>query len=470
MKFDYVIVGGGSAGSTLAARLSEDGNVSVCLLEAGGEGKDLLIRAPVGIAALVPGRFKYRNWAFWTEKQAHLNNRQGFQPRGKALGGSSAINAMLYIRGLPQDYDEWEIGGAMGWGWQDVLPYFLKSEGNQRGASALHDSVGPLQVGNQRSPRPLTQAFVDACEEVQIRRNDDFNGPDQEGAGLYQVTQFWDGPQAGERCSAAAAYLHPVMHRKNLTVITGALATGVLFDGARATGVSYRKNGAIQTVEAGREVILCGGAFNSPQLLMLSGVGPADELQRHRIDVRHELPGVGKNLQDHLDFILAWSSRDPDMFGIGLKGTVNLIKAMRQWTRDGSGLVSTPLAEGGGFFKTDPALERPDMQMHFVIGVVDQHGRKMHGGYGYSCHVCQLRPHSRGEVGLHDPNPLSPPRIDPNYLSDERDAAALLAGAKKTRQMLAAPALAKYRHREIYTAGVTSDAELMQHIRARADT
>lgn len=470
MTYDYVIVGGGSAGSALASRLSQDSDISVCLLEAGGEGKDLLIRAPAGIVAMLPGRPKINNWAFNTVPQAGLNGRTGFQPRGRALGGSSAINAMLYIRGHREDYDDWEAAGCSGWAFDDVLPYFRQSEGNERGDSDLHGGQGPLRVCEQRSPRPLSKAFVDACAESQVRRNDDFNGPEQEGAGLYQVTQFWGERRAGERCSAAAAYLHPAMTRKNLTVVTGAHATGIVFDGKRATGVRYRTKAGEATVSAAREVILCGGAFGSPQLLMLSGVGPAEELKRHGITVLHDLPGVGKNLQDHLDFILSWRSKDADMFGIGARGTINLVRHIQSWRRDGSGLISTPFAEGGAFLKSDPSVDRPDLQLHFVVAIVEDHGRKLRMGYGFSCHVCVLRPHSRGEVGLNDANPLSPPRIDPNYLSDERDAALLVTGARKTRQILAAPALAKYRHKEFFIEGEPSDAELMNHIRSRADT
>jgi len=470
MAFDYVIVGGGSAGSTLAARLSEDPNVSVCLLEAGGDGKDAIIRAPLGIIAMVPGWFKINNWAFRTTPQPGLDGRQGFQPRGKALGGSSAINAMLYVRGHPSDYDDWATSGATGWSWKDVLPYFKKSEGNQRGSDALHNDAGPLQVADQLSPNAVSYAFVEACAESQVRRNEDFNGDIQEGAGLYQVTQFRGGAKNGERCSAAAAYLHPVMNRKNLTVITGAHATSVTLDGKRATGVTYRKRGKSQTVEASREVVLSGGAFNSPQLLLLSGIGPASELKQHGIAVRHDLPGVGKNLQDHLDFILAWKSRDASLFGVGLTGTINLVKSILGWRRDGKGMISSPVAEGGAFIKSDPGEARPDLQVHFCIGIVDKHGRKLHPGYGFSSHVCVLRPHSRGEVGLTDANPLSPPRIDPAFLSDERDTALLLKGVRKMRQILGAPALAKYRKSEVYMSGAISDAELLQHIRARADT
>ncbi|GLS34182.1 Choline dehydrogenase [Mesorhizobium albiziae] len=470
MVFDYVIVGGGSGGATLAARLSEDPTVSVCLLEAGGSGKDLLIRVPAAVVAMLPGRPKINNWAFETTPQAGLNGRKGFQPRGKTLGGSSAINAMLYIRGHRSDYDHWAELGCEGWSFDEVLPYFKRSESNERGPDALHGGDGPLQVSEQQTPRPVSHAFVDACAESQVRRNDDFNGPEQEGAGHFQVTQFRNKARNGERCSAVAAYLHPVMDRKNLTVITGAHATAIKFARKRATGVSYRRKGADHTIAARREVILCGGAFNSPQLLMLSGVGPADELARHKIPLVHDLPGVGRNLQDHLDFILNWKSKDPDMFGLGVRGAINIVKGILQWRKNGTGLIATPYAESGAFLKSDPSLDRPDLQLHFIIAVVDDHGRKLHMGYGYSCHVCVLRPYSRGEVGLYDANPLSPPRIDPNYLADERDAALMLKGVKMVRRILEAPALAKYRDKEFYMAGVTSDADIMQHIRNRADT
>ncbi len=471
MNFDYVIVGGGSAGSTMAARLSEDPNTKVCLLEAGGGGNSILVRAPAGVVAVLPGHGKLFNWAFNTVPQPGLNGRKGYQPRGKALGGSSAINAMLYIRGHKSDYDGWAENGCEGWSWDDCLPYFQRSENNERGEDAFHGDSGPLQVSDQKSPRPITQAFIEAGTQLQYRQSDDFNTGDNEGIGLYQVTQFHDVAKNGERCSAAAGYLFPVMDRPNLTVITKARATKILFEGKRATGIAYRVGKKDKTVMAAKEVILCGGAFNSPQLLQLSGVGRPDDIRRHGIDMVHELPGVGQNLQDHLDFILAYKARDTDNFGIGLAGTIGLFKHILKWRKDGTGMVATPFAEGAAFLKTDPGLDRPDVQLHFVISVVDNHAKKLHLGYGYSCHVCALRPFSRGEVFLQSGDPMADPGIDPKFLSDPRDLATTIKGAKMTRQIMNAPAMAKYKKRELF--GVKddmSDADWEAHIRARADT
>ncbi|WP_170588022.1 GMC family oxidoreductase [Ruegeria arenilitoris] len=473
MQFDYVIVGGGSAGCVLANRLSANPGTRVCLLEAGGGGKSILVRMPAAVVAMLPGRPKINNWAFETMPQPGLNGRKGYQPRGRALGGSSAINAMLYVRGQRQDYDGWADLGCEGWDWDSVRPYFKRSENNERGADDLHGADGPLQVSDQKEERPITRAFVEAAAQLQHKVTDDFNRGDNEGAGLYQVTQFHDPAKNGERCSAAAAYLFPVMDRPNLTVITGAQAREITFDGHRATGVIYRQGGkgADLTVTATREVLVCSGALKSPQLLQLSGIGDPEDLSPHGITVRHALPGVGKNLQDHLDFILAYKTKDTDNFGIGAAGTVGLIKHLMRWRKTGVSMAATPFAEGAAFLKTSPDLDRPDIQLHFTIALVDDHARKLHLGYGFSCHICKLRPESRGTVSLHSADPFAAPAIDPAYLSDPRDLDTMIKGARMTREILEAPALAKYRHKEMFgTDTARTDADWEGHIRARADT
>ncbi|MTV37178.1 GMC family oxidoreductase [Duganella radicis] len=471
MEFDFVVVGGGSGGATLAARLSEDPNVSVCLIEAGGDGRGILVRAPAAVASMVPGRPRINNYAFETEPQPGLNGRRGYQPRGRCLGGSSAINAMLYIRGQRQDYDDWDRNGATGWSFNDVLPYFKRAEGNQRGACDLHGADGPLQVGEQRNPRSITEDFVRAGVECGYPRNHDFNGPQQEGVGHYQVTQFHGGARNGERCSAAAAYLHPVQDiRHNLTVLTETQATRVLFDGRRAAGVEIKRAGVVSQVRARREVALAGGAFNTPQLLMLSGVGDPQELARHGIPVHHALPGVGKNLQDHLDYILAYQCKEKDLFALAPGGVLRVTREIAKWRKTGQGMIATPYAEGAGFIKSSPQLERPDLQLHFVIAMVDDHARKLRYGYGFSCHVCVLRPKSRGEVGLRDANPLSAPRIDPRFLSHPDDVSLLMAGARKTDAIVNAPSLARHMPRNLYPVDFNDDTALAAQIRARADT
>ena len=470
MEFDYVIVGGGSAGCVLANRLSENPDNSVCLIEAGGDGRDMMIRVPVGAAVFLRGLFGINNWAFETVPQKGLNGRKGFQPRGRTLGGSSAINAMLYVRGVPADYDKWESLGAKGWGWKEVLPYFRKAENNIGGEDDLHGVSGPLQVSTPRAPMAINNAFFESAGNLQIRHNPDFNGPDQEGMGLYQVTQFHEEGRQGQRCSTAAAYLHPVMDRPNLTVLTNAIATRINFDGTRASGVEVSRRKKRQLISARREVVSCGGAFNSPQLLQLSGIGDKDELARHGIAPVKHLPGVGKNLQDHLDFIFLNKSRDSSLFGIGLGGTINIVKAILNWRKGRPSILSSTFAESGGFLKSDPTLPVPDLQLHFVPALVDDHTRKMHLGYGYSCHVCVLRPFSRGTVSLASADPFDPPAIDPQYLSDERDLDLLVKGAKITRSIMAGEPLKPFFHKQLYLRGDESDSELADHIRQRADT
>ncbi|MEM6727374.1 MAG: GMC family oxidoreductase N-terminal domain-containing protein [Pseudomonadota bacterium] len=467
--FDHIIVGGGSAGATLAARLSEDPARKVCLLEAGGRGDGLLVRLPLGALLMLSGRPRINNWAYNTVPQPGLDGRRGYQPRGRVLGGSSAINAMLYVRGHRTDYDDWAASGCEGWGWDDVLPYFKRSESNARGASKVHGADGPLQVSDQIAPRPISRAFLKACGALQHRVVDDVNGGDNEGATLFQTTSFHDPARRGERCSAAAGYLHPVMTRENLTVITGAQATKVLLENRRAKGVAYKSGSAAREV-LGDEVILAGGAFNSPQLLMLSGIGEARELRRHGIAVAHDLPGVGKNLQDHLDLILTFRATAPGTVGTSLRSAAEIAQALISWARDGSGRASSPFAEGAAFLKTEPGLAAPDIQLHFVIAMVENHLRSIRWGHGFSCHVCALKPWSRGEVFLESADPLAAPGIDPRYLSDDRDLATLTRGARMAREIMHAPPLAPWRGEEIGSHAGMSDADWARVIRGRADT
>ncbi|MEO1951813.1 GMC family oxidoreductase N-terminal domain-containing protein [Thioclava sp.] len=469
MRFDYLILGGGSAGSVLAARLSEDPSVTVCLVEAGREARDIFVRAPALVATMVAGRPPIHNWALRTVPQPGLNGRRGFQPRGRGLGGSSAINAMLYARGQPEDYDGWAEAGAEGWDWETVKAWFLASERNARGASDWHGAAGPLQVGDQRRPRAISRAFIEACAAVQCPPNEDFNGPRQEGAGLYQVTQFWDGPRKGERCSAAAAYLHPVMARPNLTVLTRARAEKIEIADGRATGAIVRQGRKRMKIEAAREVIVSAGAFGSPQLLMLSGIGPADHLREVGIEPRLDLPGVGANLQDHLDYVISYTSPRRDVVGLNPRGLMRLARAAGAWRKHGEGLFASPMAEGGAFLRSDPSLTRPDLQIHFVVGIVDQHMRKPHLADGWSAHICPLRPQSRGTLRLASSDPRAAPLIDPEYLSDPRDAELLLKGARLLDRIAEAEPLRPWRGRRFYPHDGT-DEGLMADIRARADT
>jgi choline dehydrogenase-like flavoprotein len=462
---DYVIVGGGSAGCVLAARLTEDPNVKVCLLEAGPVDKSVLIHCPAGLALLAQNG--HANWAFETVPQPGLNGRRGYQPRGKVLGGSSSVNAMVYIRGQREDYDHWAELGNPGWGYDDLLPYFKKSEHNERGADAFHGTGGPLNVMDLRSPNRFGPIFVEAAQQAGYVHNPDFNGATQEGVGRYQVTH-----RNGERCSAAKAYLTPVLNRPNLQVITDAHATRVLFEGARATGVEYRSGGQLHTAMASAEVLLCAGALQSPQLLMLSGIGPGAHLQQHGISVRHDLPGVGANLHDHVDAVQVYNTPGlTELFGLSFTGLINVVKGIFEWRNHRRGMLTTNFAEAGGFIKSDPAEATPDLQLHFVIGKLIDHGRKTVFGHGYSCHVCLLRPKSRGSLKLASADPKAAPLIDPNFLSDPDDVQRLVRGFKQMRQLLQSPALAGYRGAELPLSAVAkTDAEIESFLRNYSDT
>jgi len=383
------------------------------------------------------------------------------------LGGSSSVNAMIYVRGQPEDYDGWASEGNDGWGWHDVLPYFRRAEHNERGADEWHGQGGPLNVMDLRSPHRFGPIFVEAAQQAGHARNADFNGAQQEGVGLYQVTH-----KNGERFSAAKAYLAPNRSRTNLHVVTGATTTRIRLERGRATGVEVRIDGVAAFVRARREVLLSAGALQSPQLLMLSGIGPGEHLRSLGIDVLHDLPGVGRNLHDHVDVVAVLDAPHlTDLFGLSLRGALNLLKGVFEWRGRRSGPLTTNFAEAGGFVRSDPAVDRPDLQFHFVVGKLVDHGRKTVFGHGYSCHVCLLRPKSRGSVTLASADPGAPPRIDPNFLAERDDVDRLVRGFKAMRRILAQPALAGHGARELATsAAAQSDAEIEAFIRSHADT
>ncbi len=464
--FDYVVVGGGSAGCVLAARLSQDPTLRVALLEAGGADTSVLIHCPAGLALMAKSKLDI-NWRFQTEPQPGLAGRRGYQPRGKVLGGSSSVNAMVYIRGQRQDYDAWAAAGNPGWSYDEVLPYFKRAEHNERGADAFHGSGGPLNVMDLRSPNRYSEVFVQAAVQAGLARNPDFNGAQQEGAGMYQVTH-----RNGERCSAAKAYLSPALGRPNLRVFTGSKATRILTDGRRACGVSFLQDGVERQVRARREVLLSAGAIQSPQLLMLSGIGPGAELQHHGIGVVHDLPGVGQALHDHPDVVQVMDApRLKDFFGLSFSGAWRAVGAIRQWRQSRSGPLTTNFAEAGAFLRSSPAQPRPDLQLHFVIAKLLDHGRKTVLGHGYSCHVCLLDPASRGSISLASADPLAAPRIDPNFLGDPGDLQRLVEGFKRMREIIGQPALAALGARELAaSAAARDDAAIAAFIRSHADT
>ena len=465
MDFDYVIVGGGSGGCVLAARLSEDPSVSVALLEAGPVDTSVLIHVPAGIALLA--QTKGANWNFDTVPQKGLGGRIGWQPRGKVLGGSSSVNAMVYIRGHRSDYDHWASEGNPGWSYDEVLPYFRRAEHNERLDNEYHGNDGPLNVMDLRSPNPCLQAFIAAGREAGFPVNDDFNGAEQEGIGAFQVTH-----RNGERFSAAKAYLTPNRARPNLTVFTSAHTTRVLFEGRRATGVELRRAGRIERIGARQEVLLAAGALQTPQILMLSGVGPAAELARHGIAVVHDLPGVGRNLQDHIDVVqVVHAPRMKETFGVTPGGIARILQAIPQWRNRRSGLLTTNFAEGGGFVRSQPSEPIPDLQLNFVVAKLVNHGRKTVLGHGYSTHACVLRPQSRGSVTLASADPFAAPLIDPNFLAHPHDLQRLVRGVRLMRGIINQPALASLGGREdARSADATTDAQIEHFIRTHADT
>ncbi|MBA2398212.1 MAG: GMC family oxidoreductase N-terminal domain-containing protein [Bradyrhizobium sp.] len=462
--FDFVVVGGGSGGCAVAGRLSEDRETSVALLDAGGKNDNWVVTTPFALALMVTGTIN--NWAFNTVPQAGLNGRIGYQPRGKGLGGSSAINAMIYIRGHRSDYDQWSALGNAGWSFSDVLPYFKRSENNADFDGEYHGNDGPLAVNKLRTENPVQKIFMQAAEEGQFRIREDFNAEDHEGLGIYQVTQ-----KNGERWSAARAYIHPhIGSRANLRVETGAHATRILFEGKRAVGVEYRQGKELKQLRARREVIVASGAFQTPQLLMLSGVGDSTALGKHGIDSVHHLPGVGQNLQDHPDFVFGYMSDNPNFNGLSFKALPRLLRGISQYRRERRGPMTSNFAECGGFLKTRPDLDVPDVQLHFGMALTDDHGRKRHRGTGFSLHVCQLRPKSRGHVGLGSADPFAPPLIDPNFLGHPDDLETMVGGYKITKRLLETPALRALQKQDMFMQGVNTDDDIRKLLRARVDT
>jgi choline dehydrogenase-like flavoprotein len=463
-EFDYLVVGGGSAGCVVASRLSEDAGVTVALLEAGGRGDSWVVKTPLAGILMVPRSFN--NWAFQTVPQRGLDGRRGYQPRGRTLGGSSAINAMVYTRGHRSDYDHWASLGNAGWSFDEVLPYFKKSERNEDFNDDWHGQAGPLNVARLRTDNPFHQIFLQAAREAGFPICEDFNGRKPQGLGIYQVTQ-----KNGERCSAARAYVDPHLgKRANLNVECRARVLRILVEGKRAVGVEYQQGGQRKTMRARREIVLSAGAIQSPQLLMLSGIGDGNKLRQFGIDTLHHLPGVGRNLQDHPDFVFGFKAPSRELLGLSAAGLFRMTREFRRYRRERRGMVTTNFAEAGGFLKTRPDLAAPDIQLHFVVAMVDDHARHLRFGHGFSCHVCLLRPKSRGTLTLASKDPLTAPLIDPDFLGHPDDMIDMVMGFKLTRKLLDTAALTSVRSRDLFTGEVRSDEEIRAVLRRRVDT
>lgn len=464
-EFDYVVVGGGSAGCCVAGRLSENLQQTVCLLEAGGPDDSVFVRAPLGFAATAS--LNINSWGYNTVPQAGFNGRKGFQPRGKVMGGSSSVNAMVYTRGNRNDYNTWAALGNEGWSYQDVLPYFKKAEHNECfGANAYRGTGGPLNVSYLRSPSPINKAFIKACHEQGIPSNPDYNGEFQFGVSPGQVTQ-----KGGERWNAARAYVDPHRHQDNLRVITHAHAAQILMEGKRAVGVRYMVKGVSHEVRARKEVVLAGGAFGSPQLLMLSGIGPAQHLQDMGIPVVHELPGVGQNLQDHVTTVLIYRTQKiNDAMGFSLKGTWNMLKAMMEWRSQRTGWITSNVSETQAFVSTEGNTDNPNIQLALCTGIVDDHARKMHMGHGYTLHVTLLRPKSRGSLTLASRNPLDKPLIDPAFFKEAEDLQTMKTATQMGLRVMESAALGAYRGEMIYPLNSNDSTQIESFLRDHSDT
>jgi len=458
-QFDYIVVGAGSAGCVLANRLSADGRHKVLLLEAGPKDNYLWIHIPIGYGKTM--FHKAYNWGFYTDPEPNMKDRRIYWPRGRGLGGSSSINGLICIRGQREDYDRWAQLGNPGWDWKSVLPYFIKSEHNSRGASAVHGGDGPLWMSDIGAKSELMEAIIRGAKEMGVPQNDDFNSGDQEGVGYYQLFTH-----NGWRISSAVAYLKPARNRANLSIETDAHATGLILEGRRAVGVRYLQNGVAREARAAREVILSAGALQSPQLLQLSGIGPASLLQRHGINVVHDLPGVGQNLQDHLQLRLMYRVSKPITTNDDLRTLFSQAKIGLQWLLKGTGPLGIGINQGGLFTKILPGSETPDIQFHFGTLSADMAGGKPHPWSGCTFSVCQLRPESRGTVEIRSADPMEPPSMKPNYLEAETDRICAVESIKYARRLASTNALRPYLVGEYKPgADVSTDDEILDFAR-----